>query len=165
MFQCPWIHLQKQKRNLGHNSSSYSWPRLLWSTPILSIVLPKFSTRCSSKFFIFIYQDFFIQTEANSVVTVYAKFRDLKKWKIQKYEVIFEAVQSRFWRFFLKNGGLWTQTAPDGLSDDLLFLDFPFGEGTILCIHCNNTICFRLNKKISVNEDEKFWATARWKFG
>ena len=152
-------------RSINYLQNWYSWPRLLWSTPILSIVLPKFSTRCSSKFFIFIYQDFFIQTEANSVVTVYAKFRDLKEWKIQKYEVIFEAVQSRFWWFFLKNGRFWAKSAPRGLKNDRMSLYFPLFEVTKLCIHCHNTISFGLNKKFLVNEDEKFWATARWKFG
>ena len=143
----------------------YSWPRLLWSTPILSIVLPKFSTSCSSKFFIFIYQDFFIQTEANSVVTVYAKFRDLKEWKIQRYAVIFETARSRFCSKTTIFQEKSPKTALHGLKNDLIFLNFPFFEVTKLCIHCHNTISFGLNKKILVNEDEKFWATARWKFG
>ena len=134
----------------------YSWPRLLWSTPILSIVLPKFSTLSSSKFFIFIYRDFFIQTEVTSVVTMYAKFRDLKEWKIQRYAIIFETARSRFFSKTTIFQEKSPKTALHGLKNDLIFLNFPFFEVTKLCIHCHNTISFGLNKIFLVNEDEKF---------
>ena len=90
-----------------------------------------------------------------------AKIHDLKEWKIQKYEVIFEAAQSRFWRFSLKKGHFWAKLAPRGLKDDLIYLNFPFFEVMNLCIHTSNTTSFGLKQKISQNEDEKFWATER----
>ena len=103
----------------------------------------------------------FQRSLAKSVGTKHGNCHGLKEWKIRRYEVIFEAARSRFCRFSPENGHFWPKSAPRGLKNDLIYLNFPFFEAMTFCIRCPNTISFDFDRKISPIVDKKFRATAR----